>query len=288
MNAITGYPSSLQSPYGDTDLSAGFASREQSLSAYKGMDAGLTIQTREGDVVTLSANSLAEFQAYEYNSRGVVQGENGTQEVSSHTREISLYTEDAFSFSVVGDLNEQELADIEAIIKGIDGIIGEMARGDMEGAVGKALSMGGYDSVAMFKADITVERGYAYSESIQGRAMGDQSRPDLMAPQGDLMVSPGPDDQQPSQALHVPSFIDKMAQFLEEQEKTLLAKAAQPLEELFNHHIEGLEDEAVQETPDEDGTPSLAQALRQAREDVALMISDRVKDIFRDFLDELA
>ena len=129
------------------------------VNSYESMDAGLTIKTREGDIVTLSSSQYSEFSANEYSSQGEVRTPEGSARLSTHTREITLSSGEAFSFSVQGDLNEQELADIAAIVQGVDGIISEMVQGDMDAAVANALNMGPYDSVSMYAADILRDKG---------------------------------------------------------------------------------------------------------------------------------
>ena len=52
-------------------------SRKQSVNAYERLDTGLTIQTREGDIVTLSSNSFSEFNSFEYDSQGQIRTDSG-------------------------------------------------------------------------------------------------------------------------------------------------------------------------------------------------------------------
>jgi hypothetical protein len=159
---------SRQSTYPGGFQDAGFSASTQrrGLNSYERMDAGLTIKTREGDIVTLSASRFSELTAREYSSQGEMTSRDGQVSARTHQRQIELSTGEAFSFSVQGDLNEQELADIEKIVSGIDKIIYEMAEGDMDDAVALALSMDHYDSVAMYEADISMARSYAsYTET---------------------------------------------------------------------------------------------------------------------------
>lgn len=74
--------------------------------------AGLTIRTDEGDVVTISRSTetALSYSSLRYKSRD----ENGSLEVSEKTREFS-YSE-SISLTVEGDLNEQELADIQKFL----------------------------------------------------------------------------------------------------------------------------------------------------------------------------
>ncbi len=93
-----------------------------------------------------------------------MQTKSGGKAVSQNQREITLTSGESFSFSVTGNLNEKELVDIENIVKGIDGIISEMARGNMNDAVKKALSMGHYDTVSMYLANISYRKSYAIDQ----------------------------------------------------------------------------------------------------------------------------
>ncbi len=259
--------------------SARVASQELAVNSYESLEAGLTIQTREGDVVTLSASSFSEMDAYEYSSSGEISSKHGQVQAAYHEREITLTTGESFSFSVQGDLNEQELADIEAIVKGIDEIIGEMAEGDMGDAISKAMSMGTYDSVSMYEADISVERSYEmYSETRSasydrlGRDMAEQ------LPAAEEAV------ESPSDAGM--TFLDKIAELLEAQEEEALARAQQPLSQLFDHHIKALE-EVAEEDEKAVEEPAAYSALELAAREVDQMINDMIKDIFENTLNHI-
>lgn len=247
--------------------------RKQSVSAYESLDAGLTIQTKEGDLVTLTSNTYAQVDAFMYNSKGILQTDSGTTAVTRNQREITLTSGDSFSFSVVGDLSEEELQDIEAIVKGIDEIISEMAQGDMDDAVSKALSMGGYDSVSMYSADITYQRSYAMTSQTQARTM--EPLPEKQAPaqvagtlpeteiQPDAAMPvpeaeapiiaegktdihkliPYPENHNPERKRHntiknMDQFVDRIAKKLEQLEGNLVDKIKDPIDTLFEHHLE--------------------------------------------------
>jgi hypothetical protein len=227
------------------------SSNEAAVNSYESLDAGLTIQTREGDVVTLSASMFSELDAYEYNSQGEISGRRGSASLAYSEREITLSSGEQFTFKVQGDLNEDELKDIEAIVSGIDGIISKMAEGDMEEAVSKAMSMGSYDSISRYEADITMERSYsAYAESssaVYGRGRGRghaYGRMPAPAPAPEQGMVPGKTDNQ------VNSFMDQVAALLEEQREETVAWAREPLSQLFDHHLEALkEPEEAEELP---------------------------------------
>ncbi|MCG8687495.1 MAG: hypothetical protein MI892_21645 [Desulfobacterales bacterium] len=269
---------------------ASVASSELSVNSYESLEAGLTIQTREGDVVTLSASQYSELDAYEYSAQGQII--NGSRQLSAsyNIREITLSSGESFSFSVQGDLSEEELEDIEAIVSGIDEIIGEMAEGDMEDAVAKALSMGSYDSISMYQADISVERSYEmYAETqsasrTRGRALGHDIAPGQLKRHSDDV------EEDNNVNLIGSSLVEKIAEMLEAQEEETVARARQPLSQLFDHHLNALEADDDDEDDDMDeveDAPSMYNVLETAARDIDQMINDMVKDIFKNTLDRM-
>ncbi len=271
-----------------------FSSHERKLSVntFQKLDAGLTIQTREGDIVTLSSNQFSELNAFEYNRQGQIRTDAGIARISQHFREINLTSGEQFSFSVQGDLNEQELADIEAIVKGVDGIIAEMIQGDMEDAISKAMSMGHYSSVSMYSADISVQRSYAVARETRSASNDLLSNPGSLLNSGSLPnpVSNAGISQGPG---HGGGFVDKIADLLRGQEEKMLAKAQQPLSSLLEHHLKNMEKISEKETPKENsgenpgenpGENQVYEALKAAREQIDEMINHRVKKIFESTL----
>jgi hypothetical protein len=230
--------------------------KKQSVSAYESLDAGLTIKTREGDLVTLTSSTFARFDASMYNSRGVMQTGSDAVSLAENHRQITLSSGDSFSFSVVGDLSDEELEDIENIVKGIDDIISRMGKGNLNGAVSKAMSMAmeNYDTVAMYQADITYQRSYAVNSELTSV---DRDVPDTR------LSSPGPEPEilpredstappfvaQPYPENHSPKgeksnsirdinrFVEKMVDQLAEHDDKTIQKAEKPLDKLFMHHM---------------------------------------------------
>ncbi len=220
--------------------------RQQSVSAHESLNAGLTIKTKEGDLVTLNSNSYAQLDAYSYNSKGVVQTEDGTAVVKQNHREITLSSGESFSFSIVGDLNEQELEDIEDIVKNIDGIIEEMAQGDMDDAVALALNMGGYDSVSEYSADISYEKSYSQTTQTQATQATLEDphtsleHRDMPAPSyasDSITENTQPWRQINHSVENFSKLIEKIAEQLEGMEEKQLAKAKDPVDTLFAHHL---------------------------------------------------
>ena len=280
--------------------SSGFV-REQAFSTRHSLDAGLTIQTREGDLVTLNSSSYSQLDAYQYNSRGIVQSDAGSALASRHERQMTLSSGDQFSFTVVGDLNEAELAEIEAIIKDVDQIIEEMSQGDMDDAVAVALGMGGYDTVSSFTADITYERSFAGMVSEQAwaeseAALGEPEKrepgtipadpaPELGGPEPPIPeLEPFPENTRPWQSRGVNNFdqlVEKMSETLEARDETLLDKVREPLDSLFDHHREKADqdrkaDNAVRNTD----ALSVSEAIEKARERIDALIEKIAARVF--------
>jgi len=271
MHPTAGIPAPLQAQLGGKSPQNTETFQHKAFSqVVEKMEAGLTIQTREGDVVSLSSESFAQFASSEYNSRGIVQARDSIVHQNFHQRTIALHTEESFSFSVQGDLNEQELADIDAIIQGIDGIIGQMAAGNMDDAVSQALEMDTFDSISMYAADISFAQQYAYQETIQSGGKTDMP---AASGRGRMHDTPVPKNGA--------SFTDKMAKFLEKQQDMPVAKAAPGLDALFRHHQKQLPKAQNQESP-------LSLALENARKQMDQLIAEMMKDSFGDQLDQTA
>jgi len=276
------------------------SSSELSVASYSSLDAGLTIQTREGDVVTLSTSQYSDLEAYEYSSRGVVSNEDGYAAASFNVREITLTTGETFSFTVEGDLNEEELEDIESIITGVDNIIGEMMEGDLQDAVSQAMRMGHYDSISSYEADITVKSGYAMYSEEQAATTGALGR-DLAAAYLEDADETGTDIDDVGATslagnLEIP-LMDQLSELLEKQREDSLARAREPLSSLFDHYLEtqkageaseaqaNEEDALADESQADKGRadksePSFSDLLEMAAQAVDRTIADMMKNAF--------
>lgn len=282
--------------------SSASSSSELYVNSYSSLDAGLTIQTREGDVVTLSATQDSQLEAYEYSSRGIISNKDGYAAASYNVREITLSTGETFSFTVEGDLNEEELEDIESIITGVDNIIGEMMDGDMMDAVSEAMRMGYYDSISSYEADITVTSGYAMYSQEQTATTGALGQ-DLAAAYLEDYDDAGTDDGETTRMARnlATSFMDRLSALLEKQQEESLARAREPLSSLFDHYLETQkaneaseaqagEDEAlVDESQTDKGRadkskPSFSNLLEMAAQAVDRTISDMLKKAFENSL----
>lgn len=233
--------------------SAGYI-KEQSVTAQESLDTELVIETKEGDRVTLSSNSFSHMDAYTYDSKGMVQSQNGSAAYSEQYQEITLASGQSFSFTVEGDLSKDELKDLSKMLKGIDKIISEVTSGDMDGAMNKASKLTGYDSFSAYSVDISYEAYYEMSSSeaamVSEKQVADRPQEELEATAPAVPQIPDFD-----------SFFDKIMNQVDELEDNLFSAAKQPLNQLFNHHLDEIEN-------DDDAPASLADIVEKAMNQV--------------------
>ena len=285
----------LQNRAALSNTSTASSSNELYVDSYSSLDAGLTIQTREGDLVTLSTSRYSELEAYEYSSHGVVSNEDGYAAASYNVREVTLSSGEMFKFTVEGDLNEEELEDIESIITGVDGIIGEMMEGDLQDAVSQVMRMGYYDSISSYEADITVQYGYTMYTEEQTATTGALGQNLAAAYLGD--DDTGIDDIDDGGTIRTAGnletrLMDQLSELLEEQQEEVLARAREPLSSLFDHYLEtreageaseaqANEEEAlVDESQADDTEPTFSDLLKIAAKAVDRTIADMLKNAF--------
>jgi hypothetical protein len=148
----------------DNELNKNILTKSENVST------DLTIKTSEGDIVKLSTQSFYDFKSLLYDQRGRVYSDAGTITNQISYREMTLESGESFTFSVEGNLNEQELDDIKKIVGQIDSIVHHMKNNNMDKALEKALTMGNFDTVSSFTADLNVKRSYSMiSETVQNK-----------------------------------------------------------------------------------------------------------------------
>ena len=166
---LSSYPDqNMNQNINDNELNKSMMLQKSILSKSENSSANLTITTSEGDIVKLSAQSYYDFKSLLYDRKGQVYSDAGTITNQTSYREMTLESGQNFTFSVEGHLNAEELDDVEKIIGQIDNILHHMEKGDMDKALKKALTMGGYDTVSRFSADLSVKKSYSMiAEKIQ-------------------------------------------------------------------------------------------------------------------------
>ena len=97
------------------------------------LEGRLSITTAEGDKITLTADLEYDYRAVNYTSK--VQTDNGTVDVNAKYAESSLKRE--FGVTVEGDLNKQELKDLEKLFRTVSNIFRKFYSGQDEAALAK-------------------------------------------------------------------------------------------------------------------------------------------------------
>ncbi len=100
--------------------------------------------TAEGDRVSLSSGSESQFSFESYNFQGLTEG----QAVDFRSQQLSTSTRSDFSLLIEGDLNEQELADIQAFLQSSKSLLQDITAGDVKNATETALSLNELDSLS--------------------------------------------------------------------------------------------------------------------------------------------
>ncbi len=227
------------------DLQTAAYATERLVSTRESLDTGLTIRTREGDLVTLSSSSVSSMEAYLYDGAGIARTANGEAYVAESRREITLANGQSFSFTVDGNLSDEELADIDSLLQGLDQVIAKVQSGDMDQAFDQALQLGDFDTFASFSADISYQRSYQMTSSsvatatqtLSGAADNAESSREPLSP------AAGRDGAGPAMA-DFDRLLDRLFDRLERHREKLFDHAAKPVEKLLNHHQKWFKEES--------------------------------------------
>lgn len=114
-------------------------------------DLELTVQTDEGDTVTISLHNETDLKAIRYSYRS--RGEEGKESLSLNARSLTVTQES--SMEVEGSLSDQELADIEALVHRITGSLSDPAGGGTLPAAPDGANGGEFDSLAGYTMSLT-------------------------------------------------------------------------------------------------------------------------------------
>ena len=124
----------------------------------------IEIQTAEGDTVTISSDARTEAALLTYKHLAF----NGEGYDAEQLQLVDFQADSSFELSVVGDLNEQEKADIEALLQDIGARLKAFLTGGAEAADPTAAA-GRYASLESFTADIEVHRELTYLNAEEAR-----------------------------------------------------------------------------------------------------------------------
>lgn len=124
----------------------------------------IEIETAEGDKVTISSDVRTEAALLTYKHLAFT-GEGYDAE---QLQLVDFQADSSFELSVVGELNEQEKADIEALLQDIGSRLKAFLTGGAD-AAGPTAAAGRYASLESFTADIEVHRELTYLNAVEAR-----------------------------------------------------------------------------------------------------------------------
>jgi hypothetical protein len=111
----------------------------------------LSITTTDGDIISISFSELQQYaskESYQYE-----EGSKGVAE--NYSMSSSEYHEVNFSYSVDGELDEEEKKAIEALIKDVNSLQKDFFRGNVDQAFEKALELGfDNEQISNFSMDL--------------------------------------------------------------------------------------------------------------------------------------
>ena len=276
----------LSNRYNPTTKQAAAYIKEQSVNFRENLSTSLSLETRDGDRITLSSSSYAQMDAYLYDSRGIIATDSGFAAASMSQREITLASGQSFAFTVEGNLSEEELQDIESLLSGLDGIITEMKDGDMDEAFSQALKLGGYATVSNFAADIRLEQSYEMRSAITATAAGfipeTEAGAEEPSQSDDTSPATAPTTAKGHKYGHLDAFekfFAKLADQLEKHDDKLVGIAREPIGKLFNHH---------QDEMDESKNAGLYAIIDKAMGEIDALIEEIIGSRFDKQIDEAA
>ena len=222
------------------------------VTASTSLSKDITIETAEGDKVTLSYRNDTSFQAASYDAfyqrNSLVNGENGDlmhqQTAQSHTDIFSFSQESRFSLSIEGDLNQQERKDIREALEIIDKLMMDTLQGgDLLQGAQDAAKIIELESIAAVDADYRYQGLVTIEEMTQVTSVSNYG--DSGALEDSLSGLELPERSSPTEE-QVQELIDRMAEFIEEwaaEKKLKTEHFLRPVEKLFADHLEKLEDD---------------------------------------------
>jgi hypothetical protein len=144
----------------------------------------LSVTTAEGDTITLSADLETDFRAV--NDKSHVEGDGKAMDVQAKYAEYSLKQE--FGVTVEGDLNEQEVKDLEKLFRRVANIFKQYVSGQDEEALAKtakpAERFGQLSSLSGLDLSVDVERSVTiFAEQVASTVTGRSAPPADQQPQ---------------------------------------------------------------------------------------------------------
>lgn len=160
ISALTPFDPSkfFQAPAANAAGAQRLDTKVSAISASTDLTGQLSVTTAEGDRITLTADFEARYRAVNYQAKA--ETEQGSVEVKATSIEASLRKQ--YGVTVEGDLNEQELHDLERLFRKVSNIFRKYFRGQDDEALAKTAKLadkfGGLSSLSSLDLSVKVER----------------------------------------------------------------------------------------------------------------------------------
>lgn len=166
-------------------------------SMVESRSAEITLETMEGDRVTLSFTSQTEAAFQVYNAQGVMEGGAQARPVT-----FTLKSGTEMTIAIEGEISDAEKADIEKVMSAVEEMAKEFFAGDVDEALAELLEMGGVGTLAGLQ--VSLESSSTVTISSQGGALEDNPAGTTAVVQPPT-VPPAGTDVQPIAALQPPA-----------------------------------------------------------------------------------
>lgn len=139
ISALTQFDPStfFQAPAASTQGVQRLDTKVSAISTASDLTGRLSVVTAEGDKITLSADLAVRFQAASY--QGHAEANGATVDVRAKSAAFSLSQQ--YGVTVEGDLNEQEVQDLESLFKKVSNIFSKFFNGQDEAALAKTAGL---------------------------------------------------------------------------------------------------------------------------------------------------
>ncbi len=144
----------------DTYEKSSSISKSESLNIDLQKSKNITINTSEGDVVTIS--SLEEFHTGYYSYRDIISGNGNVSLQESKQFEHSV--EKTLTLAVEGDLSKQEIKDIKKSLKLVSKILSGYQSGDNKKVLKNISKIGNLDTIANLEAAMRQVSSVSYEQ----------------------------------------------------------------------------------------------------------------------------
>jgi len=248
-----------------TKSSVSQAMQYERITAASSMEKDITLETAEGDTVTISYQKDSAFLAetydaiYQKNSlqqsdRGVVSQQ---QWAHIHSELFAYSQEEQFTLTIAGDLNEEEQRDIREALERIDKLMIEtMQGGDIFAGAEEAAGIIGLENIAAVAADYRYRSLITIEEVTQANSITNTNYGSDEGVLGDnmneLLASVSVDNAPATPMKRLQELIAEMAEIIGKQVSDKKMPPDQfllPVEQLFADHIERFNSEAEPDDP---------------------------------------